>query len=96
MEAEGRTIEGGAESPLLADVHADPGLRRRLIAVLGASAALGDHLVAHPEHYQALRTAPDGLAPTAEGRLEPADGGNGWRRCGPRTAWRCCGSRRPT
>ncbi|MGW3856288.1 bifunctional [glutamine synthetase] adenylyltransferase/[glutamine synthetase]-adenylyl-L-tyrosine phosphorylase [Micromonospora arida] len=74
--AESRATEGSAESPLLADLHNDPGLRRRLIAVLGASSALGDHLVAHPEHYQALRTAPDGLAPTAEGRLEPTDGGN--------------------
>ncbi|MFF0123040.1 bifunctional [glutamine synthetase] adenylyltransferase/[glutamine synthetase]-adenylyl-L-tyrosine phosphorylase [Micromonospora arida] len=74
--AEGRATEGSAESPLLADLHNDPGLRRRLIAVLGASSALGDHLVAHPEHYRALRTAPDGLAPTAEGRLEPTDGGN--------------------
>ncbi|WP_328419005.1 bifunctional [glutamine synthetase] adenylyltransferase/[glutamine synthetase]-adenylyl-L-tyrosine phosphorylase [Micromonospora sp. NBC_00389] len=65
-----------ARSPLLAELHADPGLRRRLIAVLGASSALGDHLVAHPEHCAALRTAPDGLAPTAEGRLEPAGDGN--------------------
>ncbi|MEU1587640.1 bifunctional [glutamine synthetase] adenylyltransferase/[glutamine synthetase]-adenylyl-L-tyrosine phosphorylase [Micromonospora sp. NPDC005710] len=70
--AGGRT----AGSPLLADLHKDPGLRRRLIAVLGASAALGDHLVAHPEHYQTLRTAPDGLAPTAEGRLDPTEGVN--------------------
>ncbi|MFF5055371.1 bifunctional [glutamine synthetase] adenylyltransferase/[glutamine synthetase]-adenylyl-L-tyrosine phosphorylase [Micromonospora sp. NPDC000663] len=75
VETERRTT-GGTASPLLADLHADPGLRRRVIAVLGASSALGDHLVAHPEHYQALRTAPDGLAPTAEGRLEPAGDGN--------------------
>ncbi|MEV7326820.1 bifunctional [glutamine synthetase] adenylyltransferase/[glutamine synthetase]-adenylyl-L-tyrosine phosphorylase [Micromonospora sp. NPDC093244] len=75
VETERRTT-GDTASPLLADLHADPGLRRRLIAVLGASSALGDHLVAHPEHYQALRTAPDGLAPTAEGRLEPAGDGN--------------------
>ncbi|MFF5178267.1 bifunctional [glutamine synthetase] adenylyltransferase/[glutamine synthetase]-adenylyl-L-tyrosine phosphorylase [Micromonospora sp. NPDC000316] len=61
---------------LLAELHTDPGLRRRLVAVLGASAALGDHLVAHPEHGLTLRTAPDGLAPIAEGRLEPTDGGN--------------------
>ncbi|GLZ60074.1 MULTISPECIES: bifunctional [glutamine synthetase] adenylyltransferase/[glutamine synthetase]-adenylyl-L-tyrosine phosphorylase [Micromonospora] len=71
-----RATDGSVESSLLADLHNDPGLRRRLVAVLGASSALGDHLVAHPEHYQALRTAPDGLAPIAEGRLEPADGGN--------------------
>ncbi|MEU7847411.1 bifunctional [glutamine synthetase] adenylyltransferase/[glutamine synthetase]-adenylyl-L-tyrosine phosphorylase [Micromonospora parva] len=81
VEAESRIADstataGSVESSLLADLHNDPGLRRRLVAVLGASSALGDHLVAHPEHYQALRTAPDGLAPIAEGRLEPADGGH--------------------
>ncbi|MFG1767613.1 bifunctional [glutamine synthetase] adenylyltransferase/[glutamine synthetase]-adenylyl-L-tyrosine phosphorylase [Micromonospora parva] len=81
VEAESRiadstATDGSVESSLLADLHNDPGLRRRLVAVLGASSALGDHLVAHPEHYQALRTAPDGLAPIAEGRLEPADGGH--------------------
>ncbi|MFC8301764.1 bifunctional [glutamine synthetase] adenylyltransferase/[glutamine synthetase]-adenylyl-L-tyrosine phosphorylase [Micromonospora orduensis] len=75
VETERRTT-GDTASSLLADLHADPGLRRRVIAVLGASSALGDHLVAHPEHYQALRTAPDGLAPSAEGRLEPAGDGN--------------------
>ena len=41
----------------------DGALRRRLCAVLGASRALGDHLVAHPDDWQlltrhALRTAP--------------------------------------
>ncbi|MDG4756779.1 bifunctional [glutamine synthetase] adenylyltransferase/[glutamine synthetase]-adenylyl-L-tyrosine phosphorylase [Micromonospora sp. WMMD710] len=76
VEAERRTSGGNAASPLLADLHADPGLRRRVIAVLGASSALGDHLVAHPEHYRALRTAPDGLAPTAEGRLDLTGEGN--------------------
>ncbi|MET8123917.1 bifunctional [glutamine synthetase] adenylyltransferase/[glutamine synthetase]-adenylyl-L-tyrosine phosphorylase [Micromonospora sp. NPDC005189] len=76
VEAERRTNGGTAESALLAELHTDPGLRRRLIAVLGASAALGDHLVAHPEHCTSLRTAPDGLAPIAEGRLEPDGDGN--------------------
>ncbi|MET7709254.1 bifunctional [glutamine synthetase] adenylyltransferase/[glutamine synthetase]-adenylyl-L-tyrosine phosphorylase [Micromonospora sp. NPDC005413] len=76
VEAERRTNGGTAESALLAELHTDPGLRRRLIAVLGASAALGDHLVAHPEHCTALRTAPDGLAPIAEGRLEQDGDGN--------------------
>ncbi|MET8280827.1 bifunctional [glutamine synthetase] adenylyltransferase/[glutamine synthetase]-adenylyl-L-tyrosine phosphorylase [Micromonospora sp. NPDC005174] len=66
----------GTGSPLLAELHADPGLRRRLIAVLGASSALGDHLVANPEHCLALRTASDGLAPIAEGRLELVGDGN--------------------
>jgi [glutamine synthetase] adenylyltransferase / [glutamine synthetase]-adenylyl-L-tyrosine phosphorylase len=39
---------------LLDALRADPQLRRRLVAVLGASSALGDHLVAHPEHWTAL------------------------------------------
>ncbi|MCO1597129.1 bifunctional [glutamine synthetase] adenylyltransferase/[glutamine synthetase]-adenylyl-L-tyrosine phosphorylase [Micromonospora sp. RHAY321] len=82
VEAERRENGGTAAeatdtgSPLLAALHADPGLRRRLIAVLGASSALGDHLVAHPGHYAALGTASDGLAPTADGRLEPVGDGN--------------------
>jgi glutamate-ammonia-ligase adenylyltransferase len=59
--------DGG--SLLLAALHADPGLRRRLIAVLGASSALGDHLVANPGQWRALVTGPDGLAPCADGTL---------------------------
>ena len=49
---------------------ADPGLRRRLVAVLGASSALGDHLVANPGQWAVLATEPDGLGPTADGRLD--------------------------
>ncbi|WP_337059568.1 bifunctional [glutamine synthetase] adenylyltransferase/[glutamine synthetase]-adenylyl-L-tyrosine phosphorylase [Kineococcus sp. G2] len=39
----------------------DGGARARLLAVLGGSVALGDHLVRHPEHWSALlpATAPD-------------------------------------
>ncbi|SCG40704.1 glutamate-ammonia-ligase adenylyltransferase [Micromonospora echinaurantiaca] len=66
----------GAGSALLAALGDDPGLRRRLLAVLGASSALGDHLVANPDQWTALRTAPDGLAPTAEGRLDLTGDGN--------------------
>ncbi|MEU4567111.1 bifunctional [glutamine synthetase] adenylyltransferase/[glutamine synthetase]-adenylyl-L-tyrosine phosphorylase [Micromonospora sp. NPDC023956] len=68
VEAERRTTEQPA---LLGALHADPGLRRRLVAVLGASSALGDHLVANPDHWRVLATAPDGLAPTVDGRLGP-------------------------
>jgi glutamate-ammonia-ligase adenylyltransferase len=32
----------------------DPGLRARLVAVLGASAALGDHLARHPDDWRVL------------------------------------------
>ncbi len=48
----------------------DHGLRRRLIAVLGASSALGDHLVANPDEWRALATGKTGLPPSAEGHLE--------------------------
>ncbi|MDI5937946.1 bifunctional [glutamine synthetase] adenylyltransferase/[glutamine synthetase]-adenylyl-L-tyrosine phosphorylase [Micromonospora sp. DH15] len=61
-----------AGSAVLDALHADPGLRRRLVAVLGASSALGDHLVANPHQWPVLATAPDGLAPAAEGRLDLA------------------------
>ncbi|SCG38820.1 bifunctional [glutamine synthetase] adenylyltransferase/[glutamine synthetase]-adenylyl-L-tyrosine phosphorylase [Micromonospora halophytica] len=73
VEAERRvTADGAGGSALIAALCDDPGLRRRLVAVLGASSALGDHLVANPEQWTVLRTAPDGLAPTAEGRLDLA------------------------
>ncbi|GAA4567641.1 bifunctional [glutamine synthetase] adenylyltransferase/[glutamine synthetase]-adenylyl-L-tyrosine phosphorylase [Micromonospora coerulea] len=69
VEAERRATD----TPTLLDaLHDDPGLRRRLVAVLGASSALGDHLVANPGQWVVLATAPDGLAPTAEGRLDQA------------------------
>ena len=38
----------------------DARVRARLFAVLGASAALGDHLVAHPDHWRVLAGEPDG------------------------------------
>ncbi|RJL32572.1 bifunctional [glutamine synthetase] adenylyltransferase/[glutamine synthetase]-adenylyl-L-tyrosine phosphorylase [Bailinhaonella thermotolerans] len=40
---------------VVAAVAADTGLRDRLFAVLGVSAALGDHLVRHPEQWRALQ-----------------------------------------
>lgn len=56
-------------------LHADAGLRRRLIAVLGASSSLGDHLVANPDQWSALTTGGNGVAPTADGSLDlGADG----------------------
>ncbi|MFB9249044.1 bifunctional [glutamine synthetase] adenylyltransferase/[glutamine synthetase]-adenylyl-L-tyrosine phosphorylase [Sphaerisporangium melleum] len=39
---------------VLGAMRADPGLRARLIGVLGLSAALGDHLARHPEHWKLL------------------------------------------
>jgi len=51
----------GADGELLDALRADPTLRRRLVAVLGASAALGDQLVADPSQWRTL--AADGGAP---------------------------------
>jgi len=47
-----------AEPDLLAALRTDPVLRRRLVAVLGASAALGDHLATHPADWRLLTGAP--------------------------------------
>ena len=44
----------------------DPLLRGRLAAVLGASAALGDHVARHPGHWRVLAGADDLPAPAAE------------------------------
>ena len=44
-------------------LRVDAGLRNRLIAVLGASAALGEHLVRHPDHWRVL-TGPRAPAKT--------------------------------
>ncbi|MFZ5849521.1 MAG: bifunctional [glutamine synthetase] adenylyltransferase/[glutamine synthetase]-adenylyl-L-tyrosine phosphorylase [Actinomycetota bacterium] len=45
------TGEGGRLVEALCD---DEGLAMRLLQVLGASSALGDHLLRHPEHWQEL------------------------------------------
>jgi glutamate-ammonia-ligase adenylyltransferase len=47
----------GIPDPLAA-IRDDDRLRERLLAVLGASAALGDHLVAHPGDWLALSGGP--------------------------------------
>ncbi|MFY1637276.1 bifunctional [glutamine synthetase] adenylyltransferase/[glutamine synthetase]-adenylyl-L-tyrosine phosphorylase [Solwaraspora sp. WMMB335] len=72
VEAQRRERAGGGDGgqAVLDAVHADPGLRRRLIAVLGASASLGDHLVANPDQWTVLVTGKNGIAPTADGSLE--------------------------
>ncbi|MGC5011195.1 bifunctional [glutamine synthetase] adenylyltransferase/[glutamine synthetase]-adenylyl-L-tyrosine phosphorylase [Streptosporangium sp. DT93] len=42
---------------VLGELRNDPGLRDRLIGVFGVSAALGDHVVRHPEHRHLLGEA---------------------------------------
>ena len=52
---------------LLAALRTDEGLRGRLLAVLGVSAALADHLARHPADWRAL--ADDGVASSRPTRL---------------------------
>ncbi|WP_433302386.1 bifunctional [glutamine synthetase] adenylyltransferase/[glutamine synthetase]-adenylyl-L-tyrosine phosphorylase [Actinoplanes sp. CA-030573] len=59
-----------ATDALFEALFRDHGLRRRLVAVLGASSALGDHLVANPDDWRVLATSKSGLPPNAEGHLE--------------------------
>ncbi|MGX6601784.1 bifunctional [glutamine synthetase] adenylyltransferase/[glutamine synthetase]-adenylyl-L-tyrosine phosphorylase [Micromonosporaceae bacterium Da 78-11] len=67
----GGEITANAATEALVDaLHRDHGLRRRLVAVLGASSALGDHLVANPDEWRVLATGKTGLPPNAEGGLE--------------------------
>ncbi|MGI8721745.1 MAG: bifunctional [glutamine synthetase] adenylyltransferase/[glutamine synthetase]-adenylyl-L-tyrosine phosphorylase [Geodermatophilaceae bacterium] len=48
------TLAGDQPEELRSALATDPALRRRLCAVLGASSALGDHLVAHPGDWRLL------------------------------------------
>jgi [glutamine synthetase] adenylyltransferase / [glutamine synthetase]-adenylyl-L-tyrosine phosphorylase len=76
-----RLVEAAGDDagPLLDRLRADSRVRGRLIGVLGASSALGDHLVAHPEDWRLL-DSDDGhvearshlAAPPGDG---PAEGG---------------------
>jgi glutamate-ammonia-ligase adenylyltransferase len=69
----GEIVANAATDALLDALFKDHGLRRRLIAVLGASSALGDHLVAEPDAWGVLATGPSGLPPNAEGHLDISD-----------------------
>src|SRR3954470_13281350 len=51
----GRLVEAAPDRTELHDgLRADEGFRDRLLGVLGASAALADHLARHPDHWTAL------------------------------------------
>ncbi|MEU4424583.1 bifunctional [glutamine synthetase] adenylyltransferase/[glutamine synthetase]-adenylyl-L-tyrosine phosphorylase [Actinoplanes sp. NPDC024001] len=69
----GSIVTNAATEELLDSLHLDHGLRRRLFAVLGASSALGDHLVANPDEWRTLATSRSGMPPDAEGRLADLD-----------------------
>ncbi|WP_308286820.1 bifunctional [glutamine synthetase] adenylyltransferase/[glutamine synthetase]-adenylyl-L-tyrosine phosphorylase [Actinomadura parmotrematis] len=49
--------EAGEDEALRAALAAEPATRARLLAVLGVSDALGDHLARHPGHWRVLRAA---------------------------------------
>lgn len=56
---------------VLGSFRSDPGLRTRLLGVFGVSAALGEHVVRHPEHWRLLGGAQAVQRPTeAELRAE--------------------------
>ncbi|MFC7533473.1 bifunctional [glutamine synthetase] adenylyltransferase/[glutamine synthetase]-adenylyl-L-tyrosine phosphorylase [Actinoplanes sp. GCM10030250] len=69
----GSLVPNAATDEILSTLHLDPGLRRRLVAVLGASATLGDHLAANPDEWRTLATSRSGMPPDAEGRLALGD-----------------------
>lgn len=63
-----RLVESAADQEvLLRALSDDEQLRARLLAVLGVSAALGDHLARHPGHWRVL------LGPSAARRPEPGE-----------------------
>lgn len=75
--------DAGERAELTAGLSGSDRARRRLVGVLGASTALTDHLVAHPEHWRAAADAQP-LEPAARtermisavrapGDLEPQD-----------------------
>jgi glutamate-ammonia-ligase adenylyltransferase len=66
-------VDSPAADAVLHALYTDAGLRRRLVAVLGASSALGDHLVANHDQWRVLATGKTGLPPNAEGHLEFGD-----------------------
>jgi glutamate-ammonia-ligase adenylyltransferase len=62
-----------AARDFVAALDTDPALRARAFGVLGTSAALGDHLARHPEHWVVLGPSGDGdgdLAPAARVRAD--------------------------
>jgi [glutamine synthetase] adenylyltransferase / [glutamine synthetase]-adenylyl-L-tyrosine phosphorylase len=62
---------GAVAAQLRAALQYERGLRDRLTAVLGSSAALGDHLLRHPDDWRVLR-GPEGVRRPAAGELRAA------------------------
>ena len=56
------------EPELMMTLREEPEVRARLLAVLGVSSALGDHLARHPGHWRVLR-GPEAVARPAAGQV---------------------------
>ncbi|RZT87022.1 glutamate-ammonia-ligase adenylyltransferase [Pseudonocardia sediminis] len=59
LRAVERLSQTGPWAEIDRTLRTDSGLRGRLFATLGASTALGDHLIAHPERWTLLADTPD-------------------------------------
>ncbi|WP_243708378.1 bifunctional [glutamine synthetase] adenylyltransferase/[glutamine synthetase]-adenylyl-L-tyrosine phosphorylase [Actinomadura sp. GC306] len=81
----------GAGAELREALAKEPGTRERLTAVLGVSAALGDHLARHPGHWKVLRDGRPAPAGPPRGDLlaavgaDPAAADPVASGCGPET-----------
>jgi [glutamine synthetase] adenylyltransferase / [glutamine synthetase]-adenylyl-L-tyrosine phosphorylase len=62
---------GGDAADIRAALRAEPGFRKRLIAVLGVSAGLADHLARHPDDCHLLR-GPDSVRRPSPAELRAA------------------------
>jgi glutamate-ammonia-ligase adenylyltransferase len=69
---DGTDPSGGSAAALLAGLRGSGLLRSRLLAVLGASSGLADHLAAHPGDWTVLDDDGDGL-PRGSGRPSPEE-----------------------
>ncbi|SDQ04120.1 bifunctional [glutamine synthetase] adenylyltransferase/[glutamine synthetase]-adenylyl-L-tyrosine phosphorylase [Quadrisphaera sp. DSM 44207] len=75
LEALGRpAVPAGVRAGVQGLLAEDGVVRRRLLAVLGGSVALGEHLVRHPEHWEALRVGPHRTAAQVRADLLAAVG----------------------
>ena len=64
---DGADASGGSAAALLARLRGSGLLRSRLLAVLGASSGLADHLAAHPRDWTVLDDDGDGIVRGATG-----------------------------
>jgi glutamate-ammonia-ligase adenylyltransferase len=60
---EGSATDDGGRDELRTELASSAGLRSRLLNLIGASAALGDHLVSHPAQWRALSDDVPGRPP---------------------------------